>query len=163
MMLADLMRKTSKWHVTYAQLSKAVKKMKDLISFFNEQKRDAENADYVEKLYASFVVPDSSHVNKRKSINFTMNSPRSIQNEISSKMATMSLESIKTRRFIKEGDVLLVEKQENSKTSKKKKEKDMKKSKGKRICASQVVFQMYWLLFQYRAPHDTIQRFVGAM
>ncbi len=126
------MRKTSKWHDTYAQLSKAVKKMKDLIRYFNEQKRDAENAEYVEKLHASFVMPSNSHVSKRKSINFGgLSSPSLMQNEISNKM---SLDSIKTRRFIKEGDVLLVEKQKNTKTSKKKTEKDMKRSKGRPTC-----------------------------
>ena len=44
------MRKTSKAHPCYEQLFKATQKIKDMTDYFNEQKKDSENADYVQKV-----------------------------------------------------------------------------------------------------------------
>lgn len=90
MLLNALMRKTSKAHPCYEQLFKATQKIKDMTDYFNEQKKDSENADYVQKLYSQleFDMPHGGAERQRSvKITFSLN---------------------EERRFVKEGDVMMI-------------------------------------------------------
>lgn len=107
LLLADLMRKTAKGDKTYRQLSKAVQKMRDMTSYFNEQKRDAENADYVDRLYARFLFPStsSSAGSAKKGSPF-----RPVKE---GEKNPLLADSKKRRRFIREGDAVLIKREKN--------------------------------------------------
>jgi hypothetical protein len=87
--------------------SKAVQKMRDMTSYFNEQKRDAENADYVDRLYARFIFPStsSSAGSPKKGSPF-----RPVKEGDKNPLLA---DSKKRRRFIREGEAVLIKREKN--------------------------------------------------
>lgn len=88
LLLSQLLRKTTAGTKVHAELYRAVEKMRQATHHLNEQKRDAENAEYVAKLCSALVMPNSVQRQKRRRI--------------------ASFDFSAERRFIKEGDVTLL-------------------------------------------------------
>lgn len=84
--------------------------MRDMTSYFNEQKRDAENADYVDRLYERFIFPSSSSASpsRRKG-----GSPFAPVREGDRKHNPLLADSKKRRRFVREGEAILIKREKN--------------------------------------------------
>ncbi len=87
-------------NVLVVDIMQAADKMKAVTNYFNEQKKDAENVDYVAKLYGNMVFDESLDPSCRRSSTFRL------------------FGTSDNRRFIKEGDVLVVKKQSLPKVQK---------------------------------------------